>query len=363
MVVGGSAASNPQAQLGLAGSNNGSNLHIARNLFTYEDRVTADARTASVEFGAWFQQFQSNETIALSQYGQATFASLPNVSCREQLRSFLFDPAPTEMNWRSLLGRVLCARCHPHQFEAHSVPRFPRRIFDRVERSARPSRQLHVPNGVISNQPRIADSLFTTNNANFLPQPRIALAWSPLGSKTVIRAGFGMYNDLQDALGYRADQNAPFNPAYTHAISTSRSFRSIPPRPFPAAAKLVPGGVQPDMQTPTLISYSLRVQRELSPNTSLTVGYVGSHGYHELIGIDANEPFPVICPASPCPATYPQRISRRNCEYTCPGGSLLCSRQRSKPIPRSRIPGRGFRRKQFLQRTAGRRESPSSAKV
>jgi hypothetical protein len=36
------------------------------------------------------------------------------------------------------------------------------------------------------------------------------------------------------------------------------------------------------------------------------VGYVGSHGYHELIGIDANEPFPVVCPASPCPATYPR---------------------------------------------------------
>src|SRR5580692_3021625 len=38
VVVGGSAASNPQASIGLAGSNNGSNLHIARNLFTYEDR-------------------------------------------------------------------------------------------------------------------------------------------------------------------------------------------------------------------------------------------------------------------------------------------------------------------------------------
>jgi hypothetical protein len=73
----------------------------------------------------------------------------------------------------------------------------------------------------------------------------------------------------------------------------------------PAGAKLVPGGVQPDMKTPTLTSWSLRVDRELSPNTVLTVGYVGSHGYHELIGIDANEPFPVICPASPCPATYP----------------------------------------------------------
>ncbi len=40
VVVGGSAASNPQAQIGLAGSNNGSNLTIARNLYTYEDRVT-----------------------------------------------------------------------------------------------------------------------------------------------------------------------------------------------------------------------------------------------------------------------------------------------------------------------------------
>jgi hypothetical protein len=59
------------------------------------------------------------------------------------------------------------------------------------------------------------------------------------------------------------------------------------------------------MQTPTLISHSLRIARELSPNTFLTVGYVGSHGYHELVGTDANEPFPVICPASPCPAAYP----------------------------------------------------------
>ena len=159
--------------------------------------------------------------------------------------------------------------------------------------------------GVISSQPHVGDSFFTVNNAKFLPQPRIALAWSPLGPKTVVRAGFGMYNDLQDALGYRADQNAPFNPVYSLASYAVSNFPIDPAAPVPAAAKLVPGGVQPDMQTPTLISWSLRVERELSPNTVLTVGYVGSHGYHELIGIDANEPIPVICPASPCPAVYP----------------------------------------------------------
>ncbi len=47
------------------------------------------------------------------------------------------------------------------------------------------------------------------------------------------------------------------------------------------------------------------MQQELTANTTLTVGYVGSHGYHEITGVDANEPFPVICPASPCPAIYP----------------------------------------------------------
>ena len=33
----------------------------------------------------------------------------------------------------------------------------------------------------------------------------------------MVRAGFGMYNELQDALGYRMDQNAPFNPTYSIA--------------------------------------------------------------------------------------------------------------------------------------------------
>src|SRR5262249_22135185 len=139
--------------------------------------------------------------------------------------------------------------------------------------------------GVIQTSPHIGDNFFTVNNAKFLPQPRLGIAWSPFDQKTVVRAGFGIYNDLQDALGYRADQNAPFNPTYSVPFTVGQ-LPLNPAGPIPAAAKLVPGGVQPNMQTPTLISWSLRAQRELSRNTSITVGYIGSHGYHELIGID-----------------------------------------------------------------------------
>jgi hypothetical protein len=304
VVVGGSAASNPQAQLGLAGSNNGSNLTIHRNLYTFEDRVTLTRGRHQLSFGAWFQPFQSNETIALSQYGQATFASLATF-LQGTIGTFLFDPAPTEMNWRSLFGAVY----------AEDVIRLSQRLTLSLGFRAEFStgwNEAHgraanytFSNGVISTQPHIGDSLFTTNNAKFLPQPRIALAWSPLSAKTVLRAGFGMYNDLQDALGYRTDQNAPFNPTYSIPSLAVSKLPINPTAPIPATAKLVPGGVQPDMQTPTLISWSLRVEQQLSPNTSLTVGYVGSHGYHQIVGVDANEPTPVICPATPCPAVYP----------------------------------------------------------
>jgi hypothetical protein len=304
VVVGGSAASNPQAAIGLAGSNNGSNLHIARNLFTYEDRLTLSKSRHQLGFGAWFQQFQSNENIALSQYGQATFASLATL-LQGTTSSFLFDPAPTAMNWRSLFGA----------FYAEDVFRVSPGLtlsFGLRDEFSTGWNEAHgraanytFSDGVISTDPHIGGSFFITNNAKFLPQPRIGVAWSPLGNKTVLRAGFGMYNDLQDALGYRADQNAPFNPVYSIANLAVSHLPINPAVAVPAGAKLVPGGVQPDMKTPTLISWSLRVDRELSPNTALTVGYVGSHGYSQLIGVDANESIPTICPASPCPAVYP----------------------------------------------------------
>lgn len=320
VVVGGSAASNPQAQIGLAGSNNGSNLRIARNLFTYEDRVTLSRGLHQLSFGAWFQQFQSNETLALSQYGQATFASLQTF-LTGVTSTFLYDPAPTEMNWRSLFGAGYAQdviRLKP----ALTLSLGFRGEFSTGWNEAHGRAATYTfSNGVISNQPQIGNNTFTTNNAKFLPEPRFGVAWSPHLDKTVVRAGFGMYNELQDALGYRTDQNAPFNPTYSIAALTVSQLPIYPQAPVPAKALLVPGGVQPNMKMPTLISYSLRVEQELDKNTSLTVGYVGSHGYHELIGIDANQPVPTICPNSPCPAQYPATFPAPLANAPVPAGS------------------------------------------
>ncbi len=306
LVVGGSAASNPTAQLSLAGSNNGSNLRIARNLYTLEDAVSLTKGRHQFTFGGWLQRVQSNENLALSQYGQATFTSLQTF-LQGTVATLLYDPTPTPLSWRSWLGAGYA------EDKMRVSPKLTVSLGVRVESTSgwneaygRASNYSYT-NGVINTQPNIGNSVFTQNNGKFLPQPRVGIAWSPLDFKrtTVFRMGFGMYNDLQDALGYRTDQNAPFNPTYSLPTVPVASLPLATNEPVPAAAKLVPGGVQPNLYTPTLISWSFRVEQEITRNTALTVGYLGSHGYHEIIGIDANEPFPVICPASPCPATYP----------------------------------------------------------
>ncbi len=320
IVVGGSAASNPTAQVSLAGSNNGSNLHVARNIYTYEDRLSLTAGRHQLEFGVWAQPFGSNEMLALSQYGQATFTSLQTF-LQGTASTLLFDPAPTEMNWRSFFGAWY------GQDEFRVTPDLTLTLGFRAE-SSTGWNEAHggaanytYSNGVISSAPALGNSVFTKNRSEFLPEPRAGLAWSPFGPRTVIRAGFGGYNDLQDALGYRADQNPPYNPTYSLPNAAVASFPLSPSTGLPSTARIVPGGLEPDLYSPTLISWSFRLEQELTRDTALSLAYVGSHGYHELIGVDANEPFPVVCPASPCPGAYPATFPGALASSPVPAGT------------------------------------------
>ena len=302
VVVGGSAAANPSAQVSLAGSNIGSDLHIARNLYTYEDHLILTQGLHNLNMGVWLQPLGSNEDLALTQFGQTTFTGLQQF-LEGTVGTFLYDPAPTEMNWRSLMGAWYAQDTYRATPKLTLTFGFRAAFTTGWNEAHGRAANFVFSNGIIQTQPRIGRSAFTVNNAKFLPQPRFGLAWSPASGKTVVHAGFGMYNDLQDALGYRMDQNAPFNPSYSIAnLPVSSLPLSVSP---PANARVAPGGVQPDMSTPTLVSYSMHIEQELTPNTVLTLGYVGSYGYHELVSLDDNEPTPTVCPGASCPAIYP----------------------------------------------------------
>ena len=104
LVVGGSAASNPTATISLAGSNNGSNLRVARNIFTYNDNVAVTKGVHQLSLGVSFQRLESNEMNALSQYGQDTFTSLQTFM--QGVGTLLFDPTPTPLGWRTTMGAI-----------------------------------------------------------------------------------------------------------------------------------------------------------------------------------------------------------------------------------------------------------------
>jgi hypothetical protein len=303
VVIGGGTASNAATQISQAGTNVGSNTVAVRNLFTYRDELDVTLGRHQLQFGAWVQRIQANDNFAQAQNGQASFSSLATF-LSGSISTFTAVPDPTLLGWRSVESAGFA------QDTIKINPRLEVKIGFRFESTngwnevhGRASNYNFSPGGVIETNPFIGSSVFTTNNAKFLPEPRVGLAWDPFGKgNLVIRAGYGTYYGLLDNLDYRLDQNAPFNTTLSLKNVPLANVSINPGAALPPGSLISPGGVQPNMQTPAIQSWTFKIQQRISATTSLEVGYVGSHGYHEILSVDANEPFPTFCPASPCPA-------------------------------------------------------------
>jgi hypothetical protein len=296
IVIGGGTASNGASQISTAGANTSSNALQARSLFTYDDHIYISHGAHQLEAGVWFQQIRSNDNLAQDQYGQASFSSLSSFLAGT-IATCTVVPSPTELGWRSLEGAGFV------QDNIKLLPNLQLRLGFRFESTngwneayGRASNYLFT-GGVIQTNPTIGNSAFSVNRARFLPEPRVGLAWDPFGkSKTVIHAGFGIYRALLDDIDYRLDQTAPFNTTDSLKNIPVAGLLITPGAALPSGSKVSPSGIQPDAFTPTVITWTFKIEQQLSPSTLLAAGYVGSHGYHELLSLDANEPVPSILP-------------------------------------------------------------------
>ena len=304
VVVGGGTALNGASQLSAAGTNAGSNLRAARNLYTFEEHVALTRGAHQVEAGVWLQQVQANDNLAQNQYGQASFSSLA-AFLAGTVSTFTVVPSPTPLSWRTFEGAGF----------VQDVIRLRANLQVRVgfrfestngwnESRNRAANYSFDSAGVIQTDPFTGHSVFAVNRARFLPEPRVGLAWDPFGkSRTVIHGGFGIYRALLDNLDYRLDQTAPFN--------TTQTYKNVPVANLQSGtgSKISPSGVQPDAYTPTVIEWSLRIEQQVAANTSIAASYTGSHGYHEMLSVDANEPFPTILNGA---AFYPANAALAN---------------------------------------------------
>jgi hypothetical protein len=294
VVIGGGTAVNAASSITGAGSNAGSNVHAVRNLFTYDDHVGYFHGIHQIEAGVWFQRVQANDLLAQDQYGQASFGSLTSF-LQGAIATFTVVPSPTALGWRSLESAGFV------QDTMHVRKNLDVRVGFRAEstdgwnESHGRAANYKFVDGVIQTNPFTGSSPFTVNRAKFLPEPRVGLAWDPFGKgRTVVHAGFGIQRSLLDNLDYRLDQTAPFNTTESLKNVAAAGLLIVPGSPLPAGTKISPSGAQPDLYTPTVITWTFKVEQQLLANTALGVGYVGSHGYHELLSADVNEPFPAI---------------------------------------------------------------------
>ena len=317
VVVGGGTTLNGASQITNGGTNAGSNLTAVRNLFTLSDQLTYTHGRHVLSFGGLVQWIQSNDSLVQDQYGQISFTNLQTF-LQGKVSTYTYAPSYTPLSWRSTQGgffvedaiKVNSSLELRIGFRGESTNGW-------NEAQGRASNYAFDSQGVILTNPVVSGSALAVNNAKFLPAPRVAVAWSPFSSKkTVVRAGFGLYYGLLDNLSYRLDQNGPYNSVF--AVKNI-AFSNIAPGTDYAGSKVIPSGVQPNLQTPTVESWSLKIEQQLSPNTSISVGYSGSHGYHELLSLDANLPAATICPAAPCPAGYP------NGAFYYPSGAALAN--------------------------------------
>jgi hypothetical protein len=295
IVIAGSTASNGSSQITQAGANTGSNNATARNLYTADDHIYWTRGKHQLEAGVWLQRMQSNDYLAQDQYGQATFATV-SAFAAGTVQKYTIVPSATELGWRSLFtaGYVEDAW--------KATPRLEVRAGVRVESTTgwneaqgRAS-NYGFTSGVMNTTPTVGNSALTANHATFLPEPRVGLAWDVFGNgKTAFKAGFGVHRALLDTLDYRLDQTAPYNTTLSYSNKTVSQLQALS-LPTATGGKVSPSSVQGDIRTPTVLAWTARLEQEIAPHTTLTVGYVGSHGYHQILSLDENTPAWTTCP-------------------------------------------------------------------
>lgn len=127
-------------------------------------------------------------------------------------------------------------------------------------------------------------------NTQYVFQPRMGIAYS-FNDKTVIRAGAGLFSTRMGLLdNVFPGGNSPFQPFVTVTnVSVDNPGAALTSG---TAAPITMTTLNPNLKPPESWNWNATFQRQLTWNSTLTVGYVGRRGVHAWDVYDINEPQP-----------------------------------------------------------------------
>jgi len=220
-------------------------------------------------------RFQRYEAFA-----QDTYRIRPNVTLDYGIRYALY-PALTDKN-------NIMSTFDPSRFDPAKAPTCANAACSAVIPGTGDPLNGLIVAGV--NSP-FGDAIYPTEKNNW--QPRAGVSWDPSGDgKSIIRGGYGLYFD-QPLVGI-FEQNAFTNPPYVNTVSLTNASLSNP------SAGLAPGttglrsliATSTPFRSPRMQQWNIGYQRQVYRRGSIDVGYVGSHGDHQIQPVDANRPEP-----------------------------------------------------------------------
>ena len=129
-------------------------------------------------------------------------------------------------------------------------------------------------------------SFFTSNPTVKNFEPRIGIAWDPFrNGKTILAAASGLYDNLPLSYTYQLQiiSSAPSYEEGRVAYSGSAGKGLFPISPFFTSTPKLRDIYTP--RTPPrsyIIQNNVNLQQQLTQNTVLQIGYIGSHGVHQV---------------------------------------------------------------------------------
>lgn len=279
------------------------------NFQAYDD-VSARKGKHSINFGFDFIRYRYNTKVASDPNGGYSFASLADFLTNGKLTNFLAD-----VNYQSGLSEIGFPERGFRQNAAgayfqdawHWSPKVTLNFGVRYEIASVPKEV----NGLLSNlrdiystNLNVGQALFQ-NPTHYNLEPRVGLAWSPLGDKKLsVRAAFGVFDVLPliYEVAMLESYGGPFSSLVTMSSPPAGSFPSGGYRMIlesnKASLPVREPSIEYDPPRNYVMQWNMSVQRILAPNLVLSVAYAGSRGVHMFsLANDVDIVLPTLTPA------------------------------------------------------------------
>jgi hypothetical protein len=252
---------------GIANLGTSSSSPTARDIDLYElaDNFTAVRGAHALKFGMDLLYNRVNITFPGALQGAYTFSSLANLQ------------TGTYITFQQAFGEPSLFQSNPN-------------IGVFAQDEWRVSPDLTLSAGVRYDLQFLPEPI-STDHDNIAP--RVGIAFSPGHGKLVIRASYGLYFER---IPLRATSNALQRDGTKYKVA-SFSLGQLGAPVFPGVADTFPQGflpsittIDPDIENSYNQQASLQVERELTRNTSVAVGYLHTRGLHLILSRNVNVP-------------------------------------------------------------------------